>query len=790
MGKNLKALLMTTTCMSIGMGFTPAFAQEQQGQAVLDEIVVTANKREENINTVGVTITAMSAESLENRQITNPTELASIIPGLALAPSSHSTPVYTLRGVGYNADALAVYPAVSIYMDQAPMPFPVLGTHSLFDLERVEVLKGPQGTMFGQNSTGGAINYIAAKPTQEAESGFEVGYGRFNEFTASGFVSGPLSDTVGVRFAMDMKRRGDWQENYTRDDSNGSQEYFAGRFILEANPNDNFSISLNVNGSIDHSDPQAKQLIAVIPSNKGIPSVAEATMPLVPDGDIRAADWSIDTRNNSTPPTGDRKLFQASLRMDYDISEAMTITSLTTYNRLSQNPVTDLDGSSAEFADNPKDIGEMKTFNQELRLSNVNEVDTKLRWTVGANYDKSDVAEDQWITYADNSLSNAANIFINNSGIDSTADIENYAFFGNAEYDLTDKLTLRGGARYTKSKNLTELCGYSPGDGRVAELFTIIGFLFTGTTVPLTGEDCYTLNDSFLPGDPFVYDLTEDNVSWKAGLDYHVNDDTLVYVNVSRGYKTGSFPAITAAVQSALIPAKQEAVTSYELGTKATLMDGAMQVNGAVFYQDYKDKQIQGTLNDLAFGLLQQLQNVPKSRIAGAEIDLMYRPTQALTISASASYLDTKVTEFEGGDFLGFPQNFAGDKLPFAPKWTFILDADYRVPVGNAGNEVFFGATLNHRTSADAYIGASRIPLPTDRTDIRALSTHPFVIDGYTLVDARFGYDMPEKGMRVTAWAKNMFNEFYASNLVSNNDVIMRLTGQPASYGITVGFQF
>lgn len=777
---------MAIVCMSVGMGFTPAFAQEQ---LALEEIIVTATKREESINIVGITITAISGKSLENRQITNPAELASIIPGLTLAPSSHGTPVFTMRGVGYNADALAVYPAVSIYMDQAPMPFPVLATHALFDLERVEVLKGPQGTLFGQNSTGGAINYIAAKPTQEQTSGFELGFGRFNEITANGFFSAPLSDTVAVRLAVDMKHRGDWQENYTRDDGNGEQEYFAGRFIIEAKPNDNFSISLNVNGSIDNSDPQAKQLIAVIPSDKGSPTVEEATMPLAPNGDARAADWSIITKNSTKPPTGDRELFQTSLRMDYDISQSLTMTSLTTYNRLSQSPVTDLDGSTANFADNPQDIGKLKTFNQELRLSNFNEVDTKLSWMIGANYDKIDVSEDQWITYEHNSLSNAANIFINISGIDSSSDIENYAFFGNAEYDVTDKIALRAGARYTNSKNLTEICGYSPGDGRVATLFTIIGELLTGIVVPLSNEDCYTLNDDFLPGTPFVYDLNEDNVSWKTGLDYHANDDTLVYLNVSKGYKTGSFPAITAAIQSSLIPATQEDVTSYELGVKATLMDGAMQVNAAVFYQDYTDKQVQGTLNDLAFGLLQQLQNVPKSEISGAEIDLMFVPTQGLTISASASYIDTKVTEFEGGDFLGFQQDFAGDKLPFAPEWTFVLDADYRIPVSN-GNEVFFGATLNHRTEADAYIGASRIPLPDDRTDIRSLYAHPFVIDGYTLVDIRFGYDMPDKGMRVTVWAKNVFNEFYATNLVSNNDVIMRLTGQPASYGVTVGFQF
>ena len=553
-------------------------------------------------------------------------------------------------------------------------------------------------------------------------------------------------------------------------------------------------MSLNVNGSIDKSDPQGKQLVSIIPSNPGLPTDAEANAPLVPEGVIRASDWSVGQEPHwsvsAFEPEGDRKLFQASLRLDYDISDDVTITSLTTYNRLRQDPITDLDGSSAQFADNPRDIGRMSTFNQELRLSNVNEFDSRVRWTVGANYDRSDVSEDQWIAYADNSLSNPNNLFINVSGVDSSADIENYAVFGNAEYDISQDVTLRAGARYTKSENLTEICGYSPGDGRVATLFTLLGELLGGETVPLAQDDCYTLNDQFLPGDPFIFDLSEDNVSWKVGADYRVNDDTLLYANISRGYKAGSFPAITAAVQSALIPAKQEAVTSYEVGTKATLLDGRMQANAAVFYQSYKDKQIQGTLNDPLFGLLQQLQNVPKSRIYGAEADISIVPTSGLTITGSASYLDTKVKEFVGVDIYGADQDFSGDKLPFAPKWTFILDMNYVMPLDTQrGDEVFFGATLNHRTKQDAYIGASRIPLP-DRDDIRTLRANPFVIDGYTTVDARIGYRIPENGLTVTAWGKNILNEFYATNLVSNNDVVMRLVGQPVTWGLTVGYDF
>lgn len=776
-----KLLTCATTCASLGLGSTTVMAQD----GPLEEIVITANKRQQSINDVGLTVTAFSGDAIRNRRIMNPEEFAAIIPGLALAPSSHNTPVYTLRGVGYNADALAVYPAVSLYLDEAPMPFPVLGGRSLFDLERVEVLKGPQGTLFGQNSTGGAINYIAAKPTAEREGNVEVGYGRFNEFLANGFVSGPVGENTGARLAFDYRKRDDWQRSYTRDDELGAQDYVAARFILESNPTERLALSLNLNGSIDTSDPQAKQTITIIPSAAGAPTDAEANYPLIPSNNARLADWTPDPY-----PEGDRTMMQASFRVDYALTDSVTLTSLSTYNRLDQDPVTDLDGGAPQFADNPKDEGEMRTFNQEIRLSNASALGASVRWTLGANYDTAKIKEDQHIAYADNSLSNAANLFINISGIDSTADIENYAVFGNVEYDISNDLTLRAGARYTDTTNDTEICGYSPGDGRVAELFTLLGELIGGQRIELDPRDCYTLNDQFLPGDPFVSELSEDNVSWKIGADYRLNMDTLLYLNVSRGYKAGSFPAITASVQSALIPATQESVLSYEFGTKATLLDGRMQANAAVFYQEYEDKQIQGTLRDDLFGLLQQLQNVPESRIMGAEADISWVPMDGLTLTGSLSYLDTEVEKFASTDIYGDDQDFSGDRLPFAPEWTVVMDVDYRRPLGQRGDrQLFMGFTYNYRTDADAYIGGSRIPLP-DRPDIRTLYDRPFIIDGYTTLDARLGLQMLESGLTLTAWGKNLFDEFYATNLVSNSDVVMRMVGQPRTYGVTVSYDF
>src|SRR3546814_10627249 len=168
-----------------------AGATEQYG-----DIVVTANKRGQNLSDVGLSVTALGSQALANQRISTVADLAQATPGLTFAPTPNATPVYTLRGVGFYDSSLASYPDVAVYIDQAPLPLPVMTTLTGFDLERVEVLKGPQGTLFGNNATGGAINFVAAKPTDQLEAGVELSYGRFNPFEAAGFISGPFTDTL------------------------------------------------------------------------------------------------------------------------------------------------------------------------------------------------------------------------------------------------------------------------------------------------------------------------------------------------------------------------------------------------------------------------------------------------------------------------------------------------------------------------------------------------------------------------------------------------------------------
>lgn len=790
-----RTVLAASTAIGLAGIAHPAFAAADQAaadDAAVGEIIVTANKRNESISKVGASIAAFDTSMLENRNIVRLDELAKSVPNLALAPSTHGTPVFTLRGIGFNSDSLGVYPAVSLSLDQAPMPFPVLAGHSLYDLERVEVLKGPQGTLFGQNSTGGAINFVAAKPTKELQAGFNLNYGRFNEVQGTMYVSGPVSDTLGFRLAVDAAHRDDWQYNYTRDDSNGEQNYIAARLITVWEPSDRLKFELNVNGSVDRSEPQALQIIASLPSTPSAPTPQELNAPLTPRN-LRAANWSNSGRRGvgtqsdteSAEPRGNRKLFQAFLRADYGITDDISLTSITTFNHLTQDMAFDLDGSQFELVDNPRGEGTIDDFNQEVRLSNASAAGTRFRWTVGANYNYSKVDELQIITYGDNSLSNAGTNFIHESNVLNKGRMNTYAAFANGEYDLTEQLTFKAGVRYTSTNNRNRMCGSdTTGDQQLSSLFRLLGNLLGGQDIPIGPGDCISLNAQNLPGDPINITLKEDNVSWRAGVDFKPSNTTLLYANISRGYKAGAFPVITGATQSVFTPARQESVTSYEAGFKTKLADNAISLSSAVFYQDYRNKQIQGTVNTALFGLLQRLDNVPRSSIFGVEADVIIRPTAGLTLTGSASYLSTKVKEYSGITVFGVQKDFAGNRLPFAPTWSLNGDIDYRIPTASGG-EVFVGAGVNYRTYQDAYIAGSDLQIPDNGVN-RWLNRTPFRIDGYALVDGRLGYTFPGDKVTVSAWGKNLFNTFNVQNIISYNNIITQATGLPAMYGFSL----
>ncbi|MFD2499815.1 TonB-dependent receptor [Rhizorhabdus histidinilytica] len=267
------SLLALVWASAVSAQSTPA---EESADA---DIVVTANKREQKLTDVGLAVAVLGGDALKTQKISSLADIAQTVPGLSFTPTANETPVFTLRGVGFYETSLGAYPTVPVYIDEFPLSFPATTSHSAFDLERIEVLKGPQGTLFGQNATGGAINYIAAKPTKNLSAGLSLSYGRFNAIDAEGYVSGPLSDKVGVRVSSRYERADGWQVSNTRPgDRNGKKEVIAGRVLLDFEPVERLRFNLNLNGWHEKGETQSPQYVATLPQQAVLdPDVAGAS---------------------------------------------------------------------------------------------------------------------------------------------------------------------------------------------------------------------------------------------------------------------------------------------------------------------------------------------------------------------------------------------------------------------------------------------------------------------------------------------------------------------------------
>ena len=801
----------------------PAPATSQAEPVDPQEIVVTANKREEKLNRVGLSITAIGAEALATRRISSVQDIAAAIPGLKFAESGTNTPIYTLRGIGFNEESLGVYPSVSVYTDEVPLPFPVLTLRAAIDLERIEALKGPQGTLFGQNATGGAINYIAAKPTNTFKYGADVSYGRFNYVNGNAFVSGPLGDNAGVRLAISATHSNGWQQSLTRPgDRNGAQKYVSGRLTFTANPTDKVRLRATVTAWQDKSEPQAAQLIAVRGQKADAVQAGVLAAPFA-QLNPRSADWTTTanyivfedlgglfagTNFNVTPkttpdlsPRSNRKFIQGSLRGDIDLGDFATLTSITSYLKFNQNLYSDKDGTAQAVANIGPSFAKIHSFNQELRVAN--QGNGPFRWVLGANYEQSQTFEDQHLTFANGSSSRGQTLFINSTGSEVLQKIRNQAVFANGEYDVTSKLTLKAGGRYTESRNRANLCSKGDGDGLVSVLFNILPVAVFGvdptTFTPIKTGDCYPLNMQLIPGQRFIDTLAEHNFSWRLGADYKPSRDTLIYANVSRGYKAGSYPTAAGSDFRSYRPVTQESVTSYEAGFKTSLANRMVQLNAAAFYYDYVNKQIRGKIVDPVFDVLDILINVPKSKVLGAEAELTVRPATGFTVGASVTYLDSKVRTNKGSHFVGptaygnscgtiavpGPCDFTGSELPFTPKWSYSLNADYRHPLGN--NSLTFGAGLRGQSSSVSTLNGRSIQFRNFPGDRHAPGIdRPFVIPSYTVVDAQAGYEFGDRRYKVMVWGKNVFNKYYVTNANHYLDTTVRFAGMPATYGVTL----
>ena len=396
--------LCVTSCLMLLFTAFPNLALGQQ--SALEEVIVTAQKREQDINDVGITVNAFTAAQLENYGVRSAEDLEALTPGMTITNSQPSgVPIYTIRGVGFAEFSTTASSTVGLYFDEVSIPYSVMSRGALFDMERIEVLKGPQGDLYGRKTTAGQINFITRKPTAEPEAGIKLGYSRFDVIEAEGFVSGPLTDSVQARLAAKTTQSaGDgWQKSLSRaGDTLGEKDDVAVRGLVNIDINDDASVLLNIHYFRDESENLAATpfdgLTLGFPGSLNIPPLSQTNLiyadgsptrvlpatpglEFLPPVDItfsedspRAADWGENYR-----PGRNNTLKGISAKLDWDFGN-INVTSITAYDHFDRTELYDSSGVNFEdaYSENNTDV---KVFTQELRISSSSI--PKLYWLAG-----------------------------------------------------------------------------------------------------------------------------------------------------------------------------------------------------------------------------------------------------------------------------------------------------------------------------------------------------------------------------------------------------------------------
>ena len=751
----------------------------------LEEVVVTAQKRAQSILDVGGTINVLSNDELQKLGIDEAKDLMKTVAGLSISGPSGSE-VYTLRGVGYtDTQTLSALPTVTTYIDEVPLPLTTMVRGIMLDVARVEVLKGPQGTLFGSNATGGALNVITNKPTDTFAAGVEASYGNYNAASGQVYISGPITETLKARFAIQGRRSDGWQYSISRpSDHNGGDDFLNARFLLDWAPTEALKVELNLSGWRDKSDSQQVQLL--VPDHLGRlanPAVASQadpsiyTLAFTPDNS-RASDWIA-----GKDWARDDEYGRASARIDYAISDALTLSSLTSYTDLDLLEPNG-DGSTLQNIETWQDSSGHYFF-QELRATGQAE-DLKLNYIIGANYTDHTTKQDLLLNMGIRSA--AALPFGRVYEVATRGDLndKDKGVFANVEWEAMDSLTLSAGVRYTKSEHETEACQYDPVPNHDHLLYpdavpspsAIFGLLSAALQQQATPNPLFVSGGCLTMGpdlNPFLQDdsFDEDNWSWRLGTVWKLTADKIFYATVSKGYKAGNFPVVSSTTYTQMNPTLQESLLSYEVGTKLFMLDRSLQVNFSTYYYDYKDKQLLVPYVDPIFGPNTYIGNVPKTRVYGAESSINWLPVQNLNIMANVSYTKSEIRQdyFAPND-VNEPVNARGNTFNYTPEWIGNLSVDYTIPINN---------------QISAFVGASAVANDVAYSDLQHREGGK--LPAWQTLDLRAGFEGDK--WRAFAWGRNVTDENYWSTAnPSGVEWNSRLTNMPRTYGVTVSHEF
>lgn len=772
----------------------PPEAEAPAPEIGVGDIVVTANKRAESLSKIPLSIQAFSGDTLRSAGVTDTAQLTQLTPGLNFARSGSNTPIFTLRGVGFNTPNLSSTSPVGVYADEVAYAYPYMSNGPIYDLERVEVLKGPQGTLYGRNTTGGLINFIAAKPTASLQGRVAAEVGNFDTYNFEGFISGPLTPTLNIRVAgrWENSDRG-WQESISRDDRLGERDKLSVRGIVDWQPTDALGIELIATYWRDRSDTVAGQAVALIPNFPGFvaPGVAEAVRS---DWRNNQADWN-PTSDTQEPFRTNSSFYSLAVRINYDIDDNLSIVSLTAYNDLKRRDVNDVDGTAFEVFGYTGD-GRVQSFSQELRLAG--EFD-RFNFIVGGYYSRDKIRDTQFGQYDAASPLRFLR-FIAQNLVDPTNVLytqEEYATgfrfftlnldqvsrsistFANATYEITDKLSVTGGARYTSDRLSAFGCSRDFNGNSVPIWNTAVPAavaLATGVFPPnqVTTNGCLGYNETYTGAlDPNLPPLEEDNVAGRLSLQYAADNGNLYYASASRGFKSGAFPLVPTNNASQSEPARQEQVMAYEIGAKTNFLGRQILLNLTGFYYDYKDKQLFSEIPDIVFTTLTRIVNVPRSEAYGGELEAVWQSPTGVNARLGVGYTKTRILEYNGVDRAGQPFSFRGRPFANSPEWQIN---------GGLGYDGDISDTIGVRANINANYQSS--------TQSDLINEAGYGIKAYTTVNGSITFFETQSGWEAGVFARNLFNTYYWTSANYYADVVYRVPGPPRTFGLILARNF
>ena len=754
----LRNLLLTSVLLS--------FFSSIANSAVLEEIIVTAQKREQDLSDVGISITAFSGAQLKELGITSTQQLDDMVPGLMVTDFGSGTITqFTIRGSAQLDFADHQEPPVAVYSDGVYNSYMGGVGFSFYDVERIEVLRGPQGTLFGRNATGGLVHIITKKPTRENEGYVELTGGEYGQIRAEGALSGPLGDTLSGRLSLAYEDTDGYQENRIGDDLNDVNN-FSGRIQLLFEPSDDLSVHITGNWSSDDANGQGYSIrpgladIGGIPGLPGDSLVREGTpaqqdafcagffgppFPLAPGATDCFGYTEPDTDDNTVAVNEEgffkRDHYGITGNIEWNLDNRLRIVSITNWQDFEKHYLEDVDGTPAPLFTFNQNV-DSEQFSQELQVHS--ETD-RLKWVAGAYY--LNIDSDYLI------ITDVLNCCLVEFDNDVKLETESYAFFLQAEFSLTEQFSFIGGFRWTEDEK----------DLAATPICTNAG---PGEAFGLPADPCdFFFGGTAQTGPPLASSRSEGEWSGVFELNWQPDDDWLVYVKYSRGNKAGGFNAGATFLfdASTVFTFDGEVLKSYEGGVKAKLFGGKARLNTSVFHYDYEDFQnfsSQG-INLIVFNT--------DAKNTGAEIELITNPLEGWEFLLGLSLQDAKQKDVT---FAGATRDMP---MPNAPDVTFNGLGRYERPL--------FGGSV-----------AAQIDF--NYVDRRALNgiDHPGLFDGsYIVANARLDYTSSDGKWEANLWVKNFTDTDYVSTLFDLSTftgVIIDVPVAPRWFGGTVRYNW